>query len=188
MKILLIDNGTAYHEKLLELLSYYEVVIRRVNDHNFIVDNADVIILSGGHSNSVINHQKFYKKEIDLIRNNQKPLLGICLGAELLGFTFGASLKRMKKKEKGIVKLEIDSDDGIFEGMNNIFVYESHRWVIKELGSTLVGLARSTDGYEIIKHKDFPFYGFQFHPEMLVDRTSGEKIFRNLIDSFENKD
>ena len=188
MRILLIDNGTKYHEQLVKLLSDYQLVIRKMNDYNFQTEDVDVIILSGGHSYSIVDHQEVYKREITFIKKNLKPLLGICLGAELLGFTFGANLRRMEKKEKGIVKLEIDRDDGIFEGMSNILVYESHRWIIKELGRELIGLARSSDGYEIVKHKDFPFYGFQFHPEMLVDRTSGEKIFRNLIASFKNKD
>lgn len=177
---LIIDNGTSYLENLQKLLSAFSV---RTTSYSQIHDvgEYELIILSGGHSYSVLNHESVYKQELDIIRSARKPIIGICLGFELIAHAFGASLKRMEKKENGIISLQPLQKDDIFKDLPNFEVYENHRWVVENLGYDLVGLAKSQDGYEVIKHKDRPLYGLQFHPEKCVNRTCGDEIFRNLI-------
>jgi carbamoylphosphate synthase small subunit len=50
-----------------------------------------------------------------------------------------------------------------------------------------VGLANSIEGIEIIKHKDKPIYGFQFHPEMFPNLSDGDELFANIVKIVQNR-
>lgn len=180
-KALLVNNGTSYLKDLERLLLPFFSI--HTVSYNHILDTAlyDLTILSGGHSFSILDHENIYKNELSIIRKSYKPIIGICLGFELVAHAFGASLKRMEKKENGIISLNPLRKDGIFKNLPNLEVYENHRWVVDDLSHDLSGLAKSKDGYEVIKHKHRPIYGLQFHPEKCVNRTCGDEIFRNLI-------
>lgn len=179
-KILIIDNGTSYLKDLERLLSSFSV---HTVPYNHTQDTAlyDLTILSGGHSFSVLDHENLYKNELKTIRTSRKPIIGICLGFELIAYAFGGSLKRMETKENRIISLELLRKNRMFNNISNLEVYENHRWVVEDLGYDLEGLAKSKDGYEVIRHKNRPIYGFQFHPEKCVNRTCGDEIFRNLM-------
>lgn len=60
-------------------------------------------------------------------------------------------------------------------------VYENNEYVATELPPDLICLARSKDEPEVIKHATKPVYGFQFHPEMFVNETDGEKLLQNFL-------
>jgi len=138
-------------------------------------------MLSGAPTLSVIGNETLYAKEVELIKNCSKPIIGICLGFELIAYAFGAGLERMDVKEEGIVDIEILQEDTIFSNILDFKVYEAHRWVVKTLPECLIGLARSKDGFEVVKHKEKKIYGLQFHPEIFVESTCGSEIFNNLI-------
>jgi len=182
MRLLVINNKSNFIESLKNILSKYEVTIVPFNEISLDeIKKFDKIILSGGHSLCVKNHDKDYQKELEIIKKSGKPIFGICLGFELIGYAFGEKLEKIKPKEKGIIKIEKIKDDRILFGLNNRFeVYESHRWVIKNT-NFLVPLAKSKDGIEIVKHPDKKIYGSQFHPEVFVEKTQGHKIIENFL-------
>ncbi len=181
MKILIIDNGTSFLSKLKNLLKNNDLTIIPFNKISVRdANNFDFIILSGGHKYSVLNHKKNYHNELEIIRKSNKPMLGICLGFELIAFDFGCKLKRLRVKEKGIVQIELTKDK-IIKNLKSIKVYESHRWVIKEVSKYLLPLGVSVDGIEIIKHKSKPIYGFQFHPEIVRNGLDSKVLFSNLL-------
>lgn len=184
MKVLIIDNKTLYLSELKNLFQKHTVKtvqvqfldLKKANDF-------DLIVLSGSSLFPVLGNEKIYQNEINLIKNFQTPIIGICLGFELIGSAFGAHLTLLSKRENGIVQLKIiKKEDPLFDDLANIQVYEGHRWVIqKPLPRVLIALAKSQDGIEIIKHRKRLIYGFQFHPEMLSPKNSGEKIFNNTL-------
>ncbi len=182
MKILLVNNGTSYLAGLKDLLLGLPFLTVNYGQLGAIdARDFDAIILSGGHDLPVRGSEKFFEKEMQLIRESQKPLLGICLGFELIASAFGLELELMDTKENGIINIKTSKYDPIFSGIESFKVFESHRWVVKETNEDLIALAYSKDGIEVIKHKTLPIYGVQFHPEMFVDQTCGEKIFRNFL-------
>lgn len=139
------------------------------------------------HSLSVVGHDGEYQNELQVIREANVPIIGICLGFELIAHAFGSPLYRLETKEKGFVKLNIVQSHPIFSDIAQVKVFESHRWVVKSVRTPLVGLARSKDGYEVIIHESRPIFGFQFHPEMFQDVTEGDEIMENCLQYIENK-
>lgn len=180
-KILLIDNYSVFIKELVNSLKEHQLKIIKFNQiKENSVKNFDKLILSGGHSLNVKNHTKEYSNEIKLIRNSDIPILGICLGFELIGHAFGERLQLLSVKEEGILEVQKIHDDFLLKNLVNFKVYENHRWTIKKT-SKLKTLAKSKDGTEIIKHPEKTIYGVQFHPEKFVNKTQGIKILNNFL-------
>jgi anthranilate/para-aminobenzoate synthase component II len=172
MKILLVDNGSRYINKLKKLTSASHLVKwNKITQQG--CNKYDLVVLSGGHLLPVINHDQDYKAEIKLIKSINKPLIGICLGSELIAHVYGSKLTRLKRKEHR--NLNIKEKELKFK------VYENHRWAIKKLSNKLKMIARSKDGIEIFQHKTKPIFGLQFHPEVLVRKTDGKRIFDEIV-------
>lgn len=184
MNILIIDNGTIRLFQLKKLLRKHNCKTIDLGEFNpEDTTDFDLILLSGSSQLPILNSRSLYEKEIDLIKNSEKPIIGICLGFELIAHAYGAKIKRMQNKEKGIIEIKVSSPEDIFKDLPNFSVYESHRWVINKLPDELIELARSRDCIEAMKHRSRHLYGFQFHPEMFTKRTCGDEIFNNLLDS-----
>ncbi len=186
MNILLFDNGTKYLPELSKFLSKFGNLTITSDSSRLTSQSTstDLTILSGGHSVYVIDYPEAYNAEIEFIRTSQKPIIGLCLGAELIAYTFGAKLEFLKTDEKGLININVLREDEIFKDVSNFKVYENHKVAITALPKALIGLAKSVDGFEVIKHNTKPIYGFQFHPEMFVDKTNGDEIFKNLLSLF----
>lgn len=187
MQILIIDNGTNYLEKLKTLVGdgFYHVATYSEVDLNGI-NEFDAIMLSGGHNFSVVGNTDKLEKEIEIVKQSNGPIFGICFGIELISSIFRAKLERLEKKEKGIVDIEVVCHDPVFQNIFDFKVFESHRWVVKESPNELTALAKSKDGIEAIKHKKRPIYGVQFHPEIFTDTTCGDEIFYDFISLVKN--
>lgn len=180
MKLLVVNNHSKHIKELLQKLKGVKAIdFENLENKNY--NEYDAIILSGGSSLSVVNHEKEYSKELHLIKNCQKPILGICLGFELINFAFGEKLKMLEQKERRIVSIRLVSEDEIFESLPKEFnVYEAHRWVISK-NKKLNSLAKSKDGIEAVKHPKKQIYGIQFHPEVFIKKGHAERIFRNFL-------
>jgi GMP synthase-like glutamine amidotransferase len=182
MKILIVDNGTSYLPQLITLLGDNIFHVVKYSEISFVIDNDfDAIVLSGGHDFSVSGNEDMFRKEMDFVKNSNKPIFGICLGFEIIASAFGAKLELMEKKERGILDIQITKPDEIFVNIPNFQVFESHRWVIKDPVDEFIVLACSKDGIEAIKHKTKSIYAVQFHPEMFVEKTCGNEIFHNFL-------
>ena len=113
------------------------------------------------------------------------PILGICLGHQSIGYAFGGKIVRAKKLMHGKASNIIHNGKELFSGMKNPFsAIRYHSLVIEKssLPSSLQITAESEDDGEImgIKHKTFPIYGVQFHPESILTED-GIKIIENFL-------
>lgn len=180
MKVLIIDNGTKHLINLKRLLSIYDVTILPFSDNYLNPDQYGLIILSGGSSFAIAQNPEKFTNEMNLIKNSNIPIIGICEGCEIIAYTYGSKLESFEPKSKGIKEIEI-IDKSQLNFPSPIKVYEAHHWAIIKLGRKLLGIAKSVTGFEIIKHEEKPIYGLQFHPEMFVDETLGDEIFNKLI-------
>ena len=117
-----------------------------------------------------------------------KYMLGICLGHQAIAEVYGARLVNLAEVFHGISSqvecTEAGADDPLFAGVGPTFaVGRYHSWVVSEeaFPSCLQVLARSSDGQVMaLKHRWYPVYGVQFHPESILTPL-GEKIIRNFL-------
>lgn len=182
MKILLINNGTKHLIKLKKAFSGNELRVieldKIIKKH---IDWAEGIVLSGGSYFSVKKHKKEFGKELELIKKSCKPVLGICLGFELIVVSFGGVLGKIKKKFEGFKKIKIIRRDPIIKGIGKSFkAYEGHKWIAQKTGQ-LVVIGKSNFCPEIVKHPTKNIYGVQFHPEMSGNKSSAYKIIKNFL-------
>jgi GMP synthase (glutamine-hydrolysing) len=167
MNVLLVDNGTSYLPQLYGLIPAAVVKatpFEKLVNHNF--DSYDLIILSGGHKYAIMSHRHKYARELNLITRTDKPVIGICMGLELIVIAFEGTLKFLRRDVHREVTIHVDPHNPLANGREAFKVFENHHRGIKSLPKVLVPLGRSAQGIEIIKHESRPIYGFQFHPEM----------------------
>lgn len=180
MKVLLVDNGSNFVNKLKELIPGSEVTEKFNDFKSSDSDGYDLTILSGGGKHNILFEENSFLEETKLVKSG-KPIIGICFGCELIAQAFGGVLIELPEEEKGVFEIEI-LDKNL--GQGNIKVYESHRWAISKMPEEFEILARSERGPEIIKHKNLPIYGLQFHPENMIDKTEGDELFLRLLSQF----
>lgn len=180
MKILLVNNHSNHTIELLQKLEYVTVIeksyLNKIDPEAY-----DAIILSGG-SPTLQKDEKAHRKQLELIKTTKKPLLGICLGHELICYAYGETLQHLPKKEKGPLKITIKRRGRILKGLpKTITAYEGHHWIVPET-TTLLTLATSRDGVEAVKHPTKDIYGTQFHPEVTLEKDYAGKVLENFLE------
>ena len=94
------------------------------------------------------------------IKEFNKPILGICGGMHILGLTFDGILK--KQQEIGLI--DINFNKKFLGKYGKIQVYELHNYFMKS--DEFEVFAYSENCPQAIKHKQKPFFGVLFHPEV----------------------
>jgi anthranilate synthase/aminodeoxychorismate synthase-like glutamine amidotransferase len=112
------------------------------------------------------------------------PLLGVCLGHQCIGHTFGAEIVRADRIMHGKTSMIFHDGRGIYRGLPNPFeATRYHSLVIKPgtLPAELEVVAR-TDQDEImgVRHKSYSLEGVQYHPESFLTQD-GTMLLRNFI-------
>lgn len=184
MRVALINNGVAKPQRLLDLLRAHEVRVFDSSEAAQIHSSEfDVIVLSGSSTFPITENEWLLLPEIDLIKTTTIPVIGICYGCELIARAFGGSLvdNGEESKERDLVRIDVVAGDPMFGGCASFEAYDAHRWVITSLPPELRVLARSAHGPEVIRHTDRLIFGFQFHPEKMVDVSYGDDIFHTLL-------
>jgi len=146
----------------------------------------DAIVLSPGPGNPEMDG----KLGVSIISENPElPILGVCLGHQIMGYTYGASVERSPEPIHGQVRelRRLDVDDPLWTGVGttiNVTRYHSLH-VINTADTPLVpsSTCLSNDGMVALvmsmKHKEFPHYGVQFHPES-IGTPLGIELIRNF--------
>ena len=132
-----------------------------------LLEKYDSIILSGRRKNEKkINEVN--SKIINFSIKNDKKLLGICYGAEILALTLGGTIRKTKFIQKGNETIEILQNNLITNNLINVF--QSHAFEISKLPNVLTPIGKSDNcNYEIIQYEGKLIFGTQFHPEMTSD-------------------
>lgn len=177
--LLVVDNGSVYTKTLIEILEKKK--FNFVKQDPAKLQNQDwkkfsKFILSG----RIKNNKEMNQLNSQIIKHaisENKPLLGICYGAEILALTTGGTIKRMDSLKKGPQKISVSAKNPLCSGV--ITVYESHSYEISNLNQDFSVIASSPEcKYEIIQKTDQNIFGTQFHPEMTED---GAKIIENFV-------
>lgn len=172
MKILVIDNGTRHIDEICHALDDHEVddVVYQpgveLRDEGY-----DLVILSGGSGHTARpegqSHRSWYADEINFIRRSSAPLLGICMGFELICMAFGDEVEALSQQVHGLRMIHLSPEAKELFHVNYLTEYEAHQWGVKTVNEHILEvLGHSQAGVEIVRHYNRPIFATQFHPEV----------------------
>ncbi|MBI3322069.1 MAG: gamma-glutamyl-gamma-aminobutyrate hydrolase family protein [Candidatus Omnitrophica bacterium] len=151
-------------------------------------DGTDGLVIMGGPMGvHDVEQNPFLRDEMRLIENalkQGKPVLGVCLGSQMLASVLGAHVTRGKKREIGWYRVRIEDgagDDPLWKGVSPAFTAYHWHGDVFELPKGAVRLASS----EATEHQAFRWgsnaYGFLFHLEVT------ENMIREMIRCFSDE-
>lgn len=112
------------------------------------------------------------------------PLLGVCLGHQCIGHTFGAKVVRADRIMHGKTSMIHHDGQAIYEGLANPFEATRYHSLVIQPGtlSDEFKVVAQTDQGEImgIRHVSYPLEGVQYHPESFLT-LEGTKLLSNFI-------
>ncbi len=185
-KIILIDNYDSFTFNLYHYLSSLKVkvdVIRndQITSNEILKRKYNKIVISPGpgNPNQSGNCLKIVKSLYKKI-----PILGVCLGHQIIGQVFGSKIVQAKKLMHGKTSKIISKKLGILKNLPKSFEATRYHSLIidkKTLSKHLKITAESKDGLVMgVQHKKYNVHGVQFHPESIKTKL-GIKILKNFI-------
>jgi anthranilate synthase component 2 len=123
----------------------------------------------------------------DLIRAaaGKVALLGVCLGHQAIGQVFGGAVVRAPKPMHGKVSPVFHNGTDVFAGLPSPFNATRYHSLTVEPDSvpeSLLVTARTEDGVIMgLRHKVYPLFGVQFHPESIASEH-GHRLLANFLD------
>lgn len=111
------------------------------------------------------------------------PILGICLGHQVIGEVFGGVVTRARQPMHGDSSEIIHDDKGIFEHIPQHFLAgRYHSLIVEQIGNTMLDVTAHSEDGEImgLQHKHHPTFGVQFHPESILTEH-GHDLLRNFL-------
>lgn len=181
-KIIVLDFGGQYNQliarRIRELHVYSEVLPFNTDLETLKDKNVKGIILTGGPNSAYLpSSPKIDKMIFDI----NKPLLGICYGAQLLAYLSGGKVKHGAVGEYGSAIITTSKSNLLSTMLDKEEVFMSHRDRIYSLPEDFIITSSTKDcpiaSYENIKKN---IYGTQFHPEVKHTKH-GNKIFKNFL-------
>ncbi len=181
--------GTQKFKRVLEKITGEEVQTLRFGNLDSkkafkTIKEARALILGGFRAWVPIEQwQVPYAQEYRLVRETEKPLLGICGGHQLIALALGGSVEPLGRVVKGYRRVRVLEPDPLFNGLGNeITVLESHQDHVAKLPEGFKLLASSSDTrVEAMRSEKSLVYGVQFHPERHdKKRPEGREILKNF--------
>ncbi|SCA58167.1 aminodeoxychorismate synthase, subunit II [Candidatus Terasakiella magnetica] len=181
--ILLIDNYDSFVYNLARYLEelYYDTKVVRNDEitlEEIITLNPQAIILSPGPCGP---DKAGICLELVEHLGGKTPILGVCLGHQVIAQSFKGTVRRSKIPMHGKSSLIQHDATGLFEGLASPLQVGRYHSLSIEASSELEVNATSPDGEIMaIKHKDLPIWGVQFHPESILTHQ-GHDILKNFL-------
>jgi len=186
MKIILIDNYDSFTFNLYHYLSSLNTkveVVRndKINSKLILKKKYDKIVISPGPGNpnqagNCLNIVKSLYKKI--------PILGVCLGHQIIGQVFESKIIGANNLMHGKTSSIYSKKIGILKNLPRKFVATRYHSLIvdkKNLSNDLLITAETRDGIIMgLMHKKYNIHGVQFHPES-IKTPLGLKILKNFI-------
>ncbi len=184
--ILMIDNYDSFTYNLVQYLSELGQKIQVYR--NDALDAGEIIKLNPGRI--VISPGPGRPEDAgiscEVIRqfSGKIPILGVCLGHQAIGYVFGAKVVGAQRLMHGKTSKVYHNKKDIFKGLPNPFQATRYHSLLvdKKTLPACLEITAYTKEEEImgLKHKDYPVWGVQFHPESILTEN-GKQLLENFI-------
>jgi len=186
MKILLIDNYDSFTYNLFHYISKFKKnidVVRndKIDGKTILRRKYNKIIISPGpgNPNQAGNCLKIVKEVYKNI-----PILGVCLGHQIIGQVFGGKIVRAKNLMHGKTSIIKHNKKGLFKNIKSNFKATRYHSLIidrKNFPKDLIINAETKNKTIMgLMHKKYDIHGFQFHPESISTKM-GINLIKNFI-------
>jgi len=188
--ILLIDNYDSFTYNLVQRLGEMDarVDLRVVRNDKITLD--EIAELKPSHI--IISPGPCTPKEAGISNEvlarfaPSLPILGVCLGHQCIGHSFGGEVVRNERVMHGKTSMIHHDDEGVFRGLSNPFeATRYHSLVIKRetfKNPDFVVSAWTEEGEIMgVRHRYWPLHGVQFHPESFLT-LEGPKLLKNFVE------
>jgi anthranilate synthase component II len=191
LHLLVIDNYDSFTYNLVQYLGELgcKLTIWR-NDQFTLAEvkalNPDAIVVSPGPCTPLEAGLS-----VDVVREfaPSVPMLGVCLGHQSMGEAFGAKVVRAPRIVHGKTSTVQHDGQGLFAGLGQTAdVTRYHSLIVEDLPPELIGTAWTTDQTDVgeqqilmaLRHRDYPMFGVQFHPESIATQD-GMTMLSNFL-------
>jgi anthranilate synthase component 2 len=184
--IVVIDNYDSFTYNLVQYIGEFENKISVFKNDKITIEKLkkikpEKIIISPGPSwpeNAGIS------KEVILQFMKDVPVFGVCLGHQCIAEALGGKIKRNFRIMHGKISPVFHNGKDIFKNVKNPFSATRYHSLVadrKTLPKDLI-ITAWTREKEImgLRHKKYPLFGVQFHPESILTEE-GKKIIRNFL-------
>mgnify|MGYP001433575928 CR=1 FL=1 len=187
MRPLLIDNYDSFTYNLADLFwkvsgTYPEThrsnkinvsMVKRINPTHIIISPGP------GHPSEALEVKSIVKNFCE-----HTPILGVCLGHQIIAHVFGSKVKKLENPQHGITNKISHNNKGIFRGLPNpltVAVYNSLSTEVSDLSTEIELTSWYQNQVMAITLKRFPrVFGVQFHPESFMS-SHGDTLISNFL-------
>jgi len=178
MKIYVVYNYGQYNHLIQRTLREIGVETKLIENTTPIdeLKSLDGLVIGGGPSLERTGYCELYLRQLDI------PIIGICLGHQLIAKVFGGEVGKGSVGGYSEVRIRILEEDELFEGIpREIKVWASHMDEVKKLPENFRILAESDIcKIEAMRHDKKPIYSVQWHPEVYHSQY-GVELYRNFV-------
>jgi anthranilate synthase/aminodeoxychorismate synthase-like glutamine amidotransferase len=185
--LLIIDNYDSFTYNLVQYLGELGVAMRVARNDEITIDEIrqikpERIVVSPGPCSP---REAGLSNDIIKTFGPATPTLGVCLGHQCIGHVFGGEVVRAERLMHGKTSQIYHTGDALFAGLPSPFTATRyHSLIIKRdtMPATLQIIAETRPEQEVmaVRHREFPIWGVQFHPESILT-DSGKLILRNFL-------
>jgi anthranilate synthase/aminodeoxychorismate synthase-like glutamine amidotransferase len=185
--ILFIDNYDSFTYNLVDLIGQIEADLKVIRNDDMTIEEIRTLSPEGIVISPGPGTPDDAGISCDVIEQLGKeiPLLGVCLGHQSIGQVFGAKVVRSVYPVHGKASPIKHNKKGLFKGLSEMFDAARYHSLIIDKNTVPASLeitAETEDGIIMaLKHRDYPIYGVQFHPESILT-VEGKKLLNNWIE------
>jgi anthranilate synthase/aminodeoxychorismate synthase-like glutamine amidotransferase len=184
--LLVIDNYDSFTYNLVQYLGELQVPMQVHRNDQISLEqihalNPDRILISPGPCSP---RESGLSNAIIRTFSARLPTLGVCLGHQCIGHVFGGNVVVNYRMMHGKTSPIKHHGKDLFAGMPNPFAATRYHSLViqRETLPACLEITAETEEGEImgVKHKQYPIWGVQFHPESILTEN-GRQIMANFL-------